>query len=133
GRRKNTNKEIIKVTGELHPAPKISKETCRINWNQPVKRIYDFIRGLSPYPTAWTELQTLDGERIPIKIFESEKMVRAHSLFPGMIETDGKTYINVGAVDGFVGIHTLQLPSKKRLTVAEVLRGFRLTEEYKFL
>jgi methionyl-tRNA formyltransferase len=127
------SQETIKVTGKLRPAPKISKETCRINWNQPVKRIYDFIRGLSPYPTAWTELQTPDGERIPIKIFESEKIVRAHFLFPGMIETDGKTYINVGAVDGFVNIHALQLPSKKRLTVAEVLRGFRLTEEYKFL
>ncbi|KAA6352565.1 Methionyl-tRNA formyltransferase [termite gut metagenome] len=125
--------ETIKVTGKLHPAPKISKETCRINWNQPVKRIYDFIRGLSPYPTAWTELQTPDGERIPIKIFESEKIIRTHSLFPGMIETDGKTYINVGATDGFIGIHTIQFPSKKRLTTAEVLRGFRLTEEYKFL
>ncbi|KAA6308603.1 Methionyl-tRNA formyltransferase, partial [termite gut metagenome] len=113
------SQETIQVTGELHPAPKLAKETCRLHWNQPVKRIYDFIRGLSPYPTAWTELQTPEGERIPIKIFESEKILRVHSLFPGMIETDGKTYLNVGATDGFVGIHTMQLPNKKRLTTAE--------------
>jgi methionyl-tRNA formyltransferase len=125
--------EAIQVTGELHTAPKLSKETCRIHWNQPVKRIYDFIRGLSPYPAAWTELQTPEGERIPVKIFASEKIPKTHSLFPGMIETDGKTYLNVGAVDGLVGIHTLQLPNKKRLTTAEVLRGFRLTEACKFL
>ncbi|KAA6348572.1 Methionyl-tRNA formyltransferase [termite gut metagenome] len=127
------SQETIQITGELRPAPKLSKETCRIHWNQSVKRIYDFIRGLSPYPASWTELQTPEGERIPIKIFESEKILRAHSLFPGMIETDGKTYLNVGATDGFVGIHTMQLPNKKRLTTAEVLRGFRLTEAYKFL
>jgi methionyl-tRNA formyltransferase len=61
--------------GGLRPAPKIFKEDCRINWNQSTKSIYDFIRGLSPYPTAWTNLQTPDSNVIMVKIFESEKTI----------------------------------------------------------
>ena len=65
--------EEMAVVGELRPAPKIFKETCRINWNQPMKRVYDFIRGLSPYPAAWSELLNSEGEAVVVKIFESEK------------------------------------------------------------
>lgn len=65
--------EEMAVVGELRPAPKIFKDTCRIDWNQPVKRIYDFIRGLSPYPAAWSELVQPDGETVVMKIFETEK------------------------------------------------------------
>ena len=64
--------EEMAVVGELRPAPKIFKDTCRIDWNQPVKRIYDFIRGLSPYPAAWSELVQPDGEAVVMKIFETE-------------------------------------------------------------
>ena len=118
------------VVGELRPAPKIFKDTCRIDWNRPVKRIYDFIRGLSPYPAAWTELVQPGGESVVVKIFETEKIGESHQLAPGTLQTDGKTYIRVAAEDGFVGICSLQLPGKKRLKTDELLRGFRLTEEY---
>ena len=71
------------VVGELRPAPKIFKDTCRIDWNRPVKRIYDFVRGLSPYPAAWTELAQSSGESIVVKIFETEKIGESHQLVPG--------------------------------------------------
>lgn len=128
---KSIPQEAMTTVGELRPAPKIFKETCRIDWNQPVKRIYDFIRGLSPYPAAWTELIQPDGEAVVMKIFETEKITKTHQLAPGTLLTDGKNYIHVAAQDGFIGILALQLPGKKRLKVDEVLRGFRLTEEFK--
>ena len=123
--------EEMAVVGELRPAPKIFKDTCRIDWNQPVKRIYDFIRGLSPYPAAWSELVQPDGETVVMKIFETEKIIQSHQLTPGTLLTDGKTYIHVAAADGIIGIRALQLPGKKRLKTDELLRGFRLTEEFR--
>lgn len=123
--------EEMAVVGELRPAPKIFKDTCRIDWNQPVKRIYDFIRGLSPYPAAWSELVHPDGETVVMKIFETEKIIQSHQLTPGTLLTDGKTYIHVAAADGIIGIRALQLPGKKRLKTDELLRGFRLTEEFR--
>lgn len=123
--------EEMAVVGELRSAPKIFKETCRIDWNQPVKRIYDFIRGLSPYPAAWTELVQPDGEAVVVKIFETEKILKSHQSAPGTLLTDCKTYIHVAAADGFIGIRTLQLPGKKRLKTDELLRGYRLTEEFR--
>ncbi len=123
--------EEMAVVGELRPAPKIFKDTCRIDWNQPVKRIYDFIRGLSPYPAAWSELVQPDGETVVMKIFETEKIIQSHQLPPGTLLTDGKTYIHVAAADGIIGIRALQLPGKKRLKTDELLRGFRLTEEFR--
>lgn len=119
------------VVGELRPAPKIFKETCRIDWNQPVKRIYDFIRGLSPHPSAWSELITPEGEAVVMKIFESEKVNEVHQLTPGSISTDGKTYLKVAVPDGYLRILSLQLPGKKRLKTDELLRGFHLNNEFK--
>lgn len=127
---KSVPQEEMAVVGELRPAPKIFKETCRIDWNQPVKRVYDFVRGLSPYPAAWTELVQPDGTRVVVKIFDTEKIPASHQLAPGTLQTDGKSYIRVAAADGFVGIRALQLPGKKRLKTDELLRGFRLTEEF---
>ena len=127
---KSIPQEEMAVVGELRPAPKIFKDTCRIDWNRPVKRIYDFVRGLSPYPAAWTELVQPGGESVVVKIFETEKIGESHQLVPGTLQTDGKTYIRVAAEDGFVGIRSLQLPGKKKLKTDELLRGFRLTEGY---
>ena len=119
--------EEMAVVGELRPAPKIFKETCRIDWNQPVKRIYDFIRGLSPYPAAWTELINPSGEPVVVKIFESEKRFETHQLLPGTIVTDGKKSLKVAVTDGFIGILALQFPGKKRLRTEELLRGYKIT------
>lgn len=114
----------------LRPAPKLFKETCRIDWTKNVKNIYDFIRGLSPHPGAWTELHSPGAAPAGLKIFESEKLFAPHSLPPGTIRTDGKTYIHVAANDGFIVVLSLQAPGKKRLRTDEFLRGFRLTNEF---
>ena len=121
--------EEMAVVGELRPAPKIFKETCRIDWNQPVKKIYDFIRGLSPYPAAWSELITSEeGAAVVVKIFESEKIYASHQLATGTIVTDGKKFMKVAVPDGFVSILSLQLPGKKRLKIDELLRGYHLED-----
>ena len=120
--------EEMAVVGELRPAPKIFKDTCRIDWNQPVKKVYDFIRGLSPYPAAWSELVTSENETVVVKIFETEKIYESHQLSAGTVVTDGKKYIKVAVPDGFVSILSLQLPGKKRLKTDELLRGYRLAD-----
>ena len=130
--------EEMAVVGELRPAPKIFKETCRIDWNQPVKKIYDFIRGLSPYPAAWSELIASEKESVVVKIFEVEKIVkkndkrcrnsRGRFCKVGSIETDGKKYIKVSVPGGFVSILSLLLPGKKRLKIDELLRGYHLED-----
>ena len=121
--------EFYKDPSELRPAPKIFKETCRIDWNQPVKKIYDFIRGLSPYPAAWSELIASEkAESVVVKIFESEKVYESHQLAAGTIVTDGKKFMKVAVPDGFVSILSLQLPGKKRLKIDELLRGYHLED-----
>ena len=105
------------------PAPKIFRETCRIDWNQPTKRIYDFIRGLSPYPAAWT---TLNGKAV--KIYETEKEFTAHNLQIGTIISDGKSTFKVATHDGYINVKVLQLEGKKRMPIADLLRGFKVTD-----
>lgn len=120
--------EKLPQPAELLPAPKIFKDACRIRWKQPVKRIYDFVRGLSPRPSAWTELHMPGGQAIALKLFETEARLEPHGFFPGTIKTDGKTYLHIAAADGWVAVRSLQLPGKKRLETGELLRGFRLPE-----
>jgi methionyl-tRNA formyltransferase len=110
---------------ELRPAPKIFKETCHIDWSQPAKRVYDFVRGLSPYPAAWTELRNASGEEVVVKVFETEKIPASHSHPVGTQLTDGKHYLRIAVPDGYVGIKSLQLPGKKRLQTEELLRGYK--------
>ncbi len=121
----STPQEQMAGEGELHPAPKIFKETCRIDWNQPVKRIYDFIRGLSPYPAAWTEFQQPDGASERVKIFQAEVLPQPCGLEPNLLLTDGKTFLRVTTTDGLVDIKSLQFPGKRRLKIDELLRGFQ--------
>lgn len=106
---------------ELTPAPKIFRETCRIDWNQPVKKVYDFIRGLSPYPAAWT---MLNGKSL--KIFEATK--EEGTMQPGEIASDGKSYFKIGTADGILNVKVLQLEGKKRMPITDLLRGFKLPE-----
>ena len=112
----------------LPPAPKIFRAPCRINWNQPTKLIYDFIRGLSPYPAAWT---TLDGKSV--KIYETEKELLTPHHAPGTIATDGRNYLKVTTADGWLNIKTLQFEGKKRMPVADLLRGLKLKENAFFM
>lgn len=101
----------------LTPAPKIFKDTCQINWNQPTKKIYDFIRGLSPYPAAWT---TLQGKQL--KVFKTE-MVLSDTLVPGEVASDNKKELRMGTQDGSLRILELQLQGKRRMGIEDFLRG----------
>lgn len=129
GKVKTTPQEQLAKAEELRPAPKIFKETCRIDWTAGVKKVYDFVRGLSPYPAAWTELH--QGEAVPVslKIFETEKLFTPHTLKPGTVVTDKKTYFHIASTDGFLRVLSLQLAGKKRMDVADFLRGYRHVED----
>ena len=126
---KTIPQEELAQVGELRPAPKIFKETCRIDWTIGVKRIYDFVRGLSPYPAAWTELYQEGTDPVMLKIFETEKLFCEHSLAPGTIVTDCKTYFKIASSDGYVNVLSLQLAGKKRMEINDFLRGYRHTEK----
>lgn len=109
------------ATDDLKHAPKIFKEFCKIDWNQPVKTVYNLIRGLSPYPTAFTELNDKS-----IKIFKAHYEETAPGTAAGNYITDGKTFLKFAAADGFITLLDLQYEGKKRMTVDEFLRGMRL-------
>ena len=123
--------EFYKDPSELRPAPKIFKETCRIDWHQPVKKIYDFIRGLSPYPAAWTEIVSPEGVRTALKIYQAEKHPAVHELPVGTIRTDRKCYVDIAVEDGYLRLLSVQLAGKKRLPVTDFLNGFKQIGEYK--
>ena len=122
--------QFMKENEELRPAPKIFKDTCRMDWSKPLKQVYDFVRGLSPYPAAWTELVQPDGHRLVLKIYEAVKVPAIHALPHGSVHTDGKTFFHVAVEGGYLSLLTLQLAGKKRMGVADFLRGYRLADTY---
>ena len=130
--------ELVGADVELKPAPKIFHETCQINWNQPMKKVYDFIRGLSPYPAAWSEFVDAKGKKQSVKIFFTsmvERVFTASELMPkpGEMLTDGKTYLHVMCQNGLLSINELQMAGKKRMPIADFLRGFEMKERMAFI
>ncbi|HAC20969.1 MAG TPA: methionyl-tRNA formyltransferase [Porphyromonadaceae bacterium] len=117
----------------LKAAPKIFKETCLLDWGLLPKQVYDFVRGLSPYPAAWTELLYPDGKIVSTKVFEVAYRNEHHELASGTIVTDGKNYVDVAVNGGFVSLLEIQQAGKKRMGVKDFLRGFPLSDEYCFL
>ncbi|MBQ7073129.1 MAG: methionyl-tRNA formyltransferase [Bacteroidales bacterium] len=118
-------KSFIQGSEELKPAPKITRETCCIDWNRSTEDVYNLIRGLSPYPTAFTFIQRPEDENpVQLKVFFGEKMP-SRGLAPGQIESDGKSYIAIGTADGAISVTDIQLAGKKRMNVHEFLLGFR--------
>ncbi|MDE3182371.1 MAG: methionyl-tRNA formyltransferase [Bacteroidota bacterium] len=103
-----------------HHAPKIFTETCEIHWNKDVNEIYNLIRGLSPYPAAFTFLK---GKKL--KIFSAEKELTQVEEKPGHVLTDHKTYLKFAAKDGFISVKDVQLEGKKRMSIDDFLRGWR--------
>ncbi|MEX0967112.1 MAG: methionyl-tRNA formyltransferase [Bacteroidia bacterium] len=106
-------------TGNEKKAPKIFKEDCRIDWGRPLEEVHNFIRGLSPYPTAWTHLE---GKMF--KIFIARKELADHDLKPGTIATDDKQYLKAAVKGGFINIIEVQLAGKKRMDIGGFLRGY---------
>lgn len=114
-------------------APKIFKETCKIDWNKTPEQIHNLIRGLSPYPAAFTEFKDLQGNVLSLKIFSSSKEESAHSKTNGLVITDNKTFVKVSCYGGYINIKELQLQGKKRMSIGEFLRGYKFPEKVVFL
>ncbi len=113
----------------LYDAPKLFKNTCEIKWDRPCKRIYDFIRGLSPYPGAWTSLLGPDGKTVDLKIFKTTKTQKNVGMRPGMIVIyKGMLYITTA--DFLLQIDELQLAGKKRMSARDFLNGNKNFENY---
>ena len=115
----------------LRPAPKIFKDMCQIDWSKDGRTIVNFVRGLSPYPAAWTLLQR--GEQsVSVKVYKARFEEKSHSAAVGTIFTDHKTYIKVACGDGVVSLEELQLAGKKRMGVRDLLLGLRLNDNDQF-
>lgn len=117
----------------LRPAPKIFKEMCRIDWQCEGRRIVDFIRGLSPYPTAWSGMRR-EGDSVSqsVRVFAARFEAAAHGVACGTVESDGRSFIRVACADGWIDLESLQLAGKKRLAVRELLLGWRDVLQYRF-
>jgi methionyl-tRNA formyltransferase len=115
--------ELIKPEEVLKTAPKIFKEDCRINWNRSARDIYNQIRGLSPYPSAWTVLISPDGRERVLKIHAAELVERETVFSPRTLLTDGKSRFEIACKKGIINLKELQLEGKKKLGIEEFMRG----------
>jgi methionyl-tRNA formyltransferase len=104
----------------LHHAPKIFTETCKIDFTKPVEEVHNLIRGLSPFPGAFT---SLNGKTL--KIYRSEKELTNTGMAAGEYKTDGKTFLKFACSNGFIYVKELQLEGKKKIAIEEFLRGYR--------
>jgi methionyl-tRNA formyltransferase len=123
GLAENSLEEIPQLSvaeGDLKSAPKLFKETMQINWGKPANEINNFIRGLSPYPAAHT---ILAGKQL--KVYKAHAKEETHGVDHGTYQTDNSTYLRFATTDGWVYIEELQLEGKKRMNIADFLRGFR--------
>ncbi|MBO7590309.1 MAG: methionyl-tRNA formyltransferase [Prevotella sp.] len=112
------------LNSQLKPAPKIFKETCQIDWRKSAKQVYDFVRGLSPYPGAWTTLVTPDAKETVLKIFKTRKIGRAAGQGSGTLQVDGKSLL-VACADEWLELVELQLAGKKRMLATDFLNGMK--------
>lgn len=136
--------EMITTDTVLHSAPKIFKDTCRIDFNQPAKKVYDFIRGLSPYPGAWTEIQKKGGKAQVLKVFKTSKTGKAvagssanaaavenvASSVVGTLRVEGKS-LQIACADEWLQLDTIQISGKKRMEARDFLNGMRDIEQYR--
>jgi methionyl-tRNA formyltransferase len=114
---------LLKPNEKVKSAPKIYKDDCKVNWKKKVEDIYDFIRGLSPFPAAWTEIKK-ENEILSLKIFRTSKEIVEHQYETGSIDTDKKTFAKIAVKDGFIHLLDLQLAGRKKMNIEEFLRGF---------
>ncbi|MBO6247610.1 MAG: methionyl-tRNA formyltransferase, partial [Bacteroidales bacterium] len=138
-------RSFIQGSEVLKPAPKLTRELCHIDWNDSTKQIHNLIRGLSPYPAAFTELVKDDSAPTQLKIYSAEP-VRDHETVilseakdlssrplrekPGTIISDGKSYLWITTADGAISVKEVQLAGKKRMGIEAFLLGFRDPETY---
>ncbi len=138
-----TQRSFIQGSETLKPAPKLTRELCHIDWNDSTRQIYNLIRGLSPYPTAYTEIYKDGGAPVQLKIFSAGKVAASDldsalrhvsptdgAIVPGRIVTDGKTFLYITTANGAISLEDVQLAGKKRMDIKAFLAGFREPETY---
>ena len=128
GHPKTMSQEELSISEALKPAPKIFKETCEVNWKQPAKKVYDFVRGLSPSPGAWTTLVSPDGKETVLKLFKATKTTLS-ATEPGHISAD-KRHLYISCADTLLQIDALQLAGKKRMDATSFINGMKDIEKY---
>ena len=119
---------IPQPEGELKPAPKIFKETCRINFNTTAESVRNLVRGLAPYPAAWIELADTKGNATNMKIYEVSKELCTPTHPVSTLVCDGKKILKVAVQDGYIHLDQVQLAGKKRMPAADLMRGTDLTQ-----
>jgi len=125
-------KDVNLSDSDIKHAPKIFKKDCKIDWQKDLNSIHNLIRGLSPYPAAWTEIKNKEKKQIQLKVFQSTKEIKEHNTPNGTLLTDNKTFLKVAVQGGFIEIIELQLAGKKRISISEFLRGFQNISDYTF-
>lgn len=131
---KNEAKTIAQIDSHtLKPAPKLFRDDGRIDWHLTSEKIHNHIRGLSPYPAAWTELVEKGKKPVMMKVFETEIASSSKNLLPGAVQCNGKDRMAVGTGNGAVLIKELQLAGKKRMSTDDFLKGYRWSDEILFV
>jgi methionyl-tRNA formyltransferase len=108
----------------LRPAPKLFKADCKIDWRRDSVSLYNFIRGLSPHPAAWSELTTGEGDVLKVKIFFARTVTMSNAEKPGTLTTDNRNFLHVSTGDGMIAVERIQLEGKKQMNTPEFLHGF---------
>jgi len=117
--------QLIDNPDRIKQAPKLFKDDCRIDWTKDTESVRNLIRGLSPYPTAWTELMhTVKEDVLTAKIFAATCDNSSLPAAPGTLQTDGKKFLKIACPDGWLSVTDIQLSGKKRMKIDELLRGF---------
>lgn len=119
------------ITGNLKEAPKLSRDNTRLNWDSPVEEIYNHIRGLDPYPAAWSELKN-GNEIIPVQIYKAKMEKEHHQFKPGELLVENRE-LRVAARDGYISIIEIKLPGKRKMKVSDLLNGYKLEASSKMV
>ena len=126
-------RSFVQGSEVLKPAPKLTPELQNIDWNDSSVQIHNLIRGLSPYPCAYTMIQKEEESPISLKIYASHIIEKEDGVVPGTIISDGKTYLAIATLDGAISVDDLQLSGKKRMKVEDFLNGFRNPQQWRAL
>lgn len=123
---------LVNSPETIKHAPKIFKDDCRIDWTRDTESVRNLVRGLSPYPAAWSELTLRDtSETMTAKLYAAIRETNNLPAKPGTLQTDGKTFLKVACTDGWLSITDIQLSGKKRMKIGDMLRGFHHLEDWK--
>lgn len=124
-------KKLVGQSVELKTAPKIFREDCRIDWAKGIDEVHNKVRGLSPYPAAYTYFTSPSGESFLVKIYKTAKSFADKNAGSSVIDTDGKSYLSVTLTDGVLQIKEIQQAGKKIMNIEDFLRGFRISSDWK--